>query len=163
MTFQGATLHYLIVVTLQLKNQPGNGLLGHMKKSKVSLQHYDRLARYAIVLSYLGNRVFQQIWISNFLYLDCRILKKSLVVFKVKIKIRYLLKQLLLTVFIQWFMKSSSSWFWLSISCVCLSFHALQVRHYYYRLVRRMNKLLGPGLYLDSKNSKDTNAAMLRW
>nr|XP_011468126.1 PREDICTED: TSL-kinase interacting protein 1 isoform X2 [Fragaria vesca subsp. vesca] len=38
-----------------------------------------------------------------------------------------------------------------------------QVRHYYYRLVRRMNKLLGPGLYLDSKNSKDTNAAMLRW
>lgn len=120
MTFQGATLHYLIVVTLQLKNQPGNGLLGHMKKSKVSLQHYDRLARYAIVLSYLGNRVFQQIWISNFLYLDCRILKKSLVVFKVKIKIRYLLKQLLLTVFIQWFMKSSSSWFWLSILCVCV-------------------------------------------
>lgn len=38
-----------------------------------------------------------------------------------------------------------------------------QVRHYYYRLVRRMNKLLGPELYLDSKNSKDTNAAMLRW
>uniref|UniRef100_A0A2P2LZH9 Uncharacterized protein MANES_09G067200 n=1 Tax=Rhizophora mucronata TaxID=61149 RepID=A0A2P2LZH9_RHIMU len=26
-----------------------------------------------------------------------------------------------------------------------------------------MNKLLGPGLYLDAKNSKDTNAAMLRW
>ncbi|KAJ6746691.1 CRAMPED PROTEIN [Salix koriyanagi] len=38
-----------------------------------------------------------------------------------------------------------------------------QVRHYYYRLVRRMNKLLGPRLYLDAKNSKDTNAAMLRW
>lgn len=38
-----------------------------------------------------------------------------------------------------------------------------QVRHYYYRLVRRMNKLLGPGLGLDAKNSKDTNAAMLRW
>ncbi|KAH8485201.1 hypothetical protein H0E87_026842, partial [Populus deltoides] len=38
-----------------------------------------------------------------------------------------------------------------------------QVRHYYYRLVRRMNKLLGPGLCLDAKNSKDTNAAMLRW
>ncbi|KAB5552383.1 hypothetical protein DKX38_009694 [Salix brachista] len=37
-----------------------------------------------------------------------------------------------------------------------------QVRHYYYRLVRRMNKLLGPRLYLDAKNSKDTNAAMLR-
>ncbi|KAJ0087818.1 hypothetical protein Patl1_32154 [Pistacia atlantica] len=32
-----------------------------------------------------------------------------------------------------------------------------------YRLVRRMNKLLGPGLCLDAKNSKDTNAAMLRW
>ncbi|RVW30134.1 TSL-kinase interacting protein 1 [Vitis vinifera] len=39
----------------------------------------------------------------------------------------------------------------------------LQVRHYYYRLVRRMNKLLGPGFSLDAKNSKDTNAAMLRW
>ncbi|XP_042945909.1 TSL-kinase interacting protein 1-like isoform X3 [Carya illinoinensis] len=38
-----------------------------------------------------------------------------------------------------------------------------QVRHYYYRLVRRMNKLLGPGLCLDAKDSKDTNAAMLRW
>ncbi|CAI0426827.1 unnamed protein product [Linum tenue] len=39
----------------------------------------------------------------------------------------------------------------------------LPVRHYYYRLVRRMNKLLGPGLCLDAKDSKDTNAAMLRW
>ncbi|KAI3809352.1 hypothetical protein L1987_25324 [Smallanthus sonchifolius] len=38
-----------------------------------------------------------------------------------------------------------------------------QVRHYYYRLVRRMNKLLGSELSLDAKNSKDTNAAMLRW
>ncbi|KAJ4773109.1 TSL-kinase interacting protein 1 [Rhynchospora pubera] len=38
-----------------------------------------------------------------------------------------------------------------------------QVRHYYYRLVRRMNKLLGPGYCLDAKNSKDTIAAMLRW
>ncbi|KAG0483913.1 hypothetical protein HPP92_011997 [Vanilla planifolia] len=38
-----------------------------------------------------------------------------------------------------------------------------QVRHYYYRLVRRMNKLLSPGFCLDAKNSKDTNAAMLRW
>ncbi|KAG7638769.1 SANT/Myb domain [Arabidopsis thaliana x Arabidopsis arenosa] len=38
-----------------------------------------------------------------------------------------------------------------------------QVRHYYYRLVRRMNKLLGPDLSLDAKNPKDTNAAMLRW
>lgn len=38
-----------------------------------------------------------------------------------------------------------------------------QVRHYYYRLVRRMNKLLGPELSLDAKNSKDTCAAMLRW
>ncbi|XP_013634542.1 PREDICTED: TSL-kinase interacting protein 1-like [Brassica oleracea var. oleracea] len=35
------------------------------------------------------------------------------------------------------------------------------VRHYYYRLVRRMNKLLGPGLSLDAKNPKDTNAAMV--
>jgi len=38
-----------------------------------------------------------------------------------------------------------------------------QVRHYYYRLVRRMKKLLGPGFSLDAKNSKDTIAAMLRW
>nr|GMC79643.1 TSL-kinase interacting protein 1-like isoform X1 [Ipomoea batatas] len=38
-----------------------------------------------------------------------------------------------------------------------------QVRHYYYRLVRRMNKLLGPELCLNAKNSRDTNAAMLRW
>ncbi|KAL1541318.1 TSL-kinase interacting protein 1 [Salvia divinorum] len=38
-----------------------------------------------------------------------------------------------------------------------------QVRHYYYRLVRRMNKLLGPELCLDAKDSKDTNTAMLRW
>ncbi|XP_006854485.3 TSL-kinase interacting protein 1 isoform X1 [Amborella trichopoda] len=38
-----------------------------------------------------------------------------------------------------------------------------QVRHYYYRLIRRMNKLLGPGFTLDAKNSKDANAAMLRW
>ncbi|GKA28978.1 TSL-kinase interacting protein 1 [Tanacetum coccineum] len=38
-----------------------------------------------------------------------------------------------------------------------------QVRHYYYRLVRRMNKLLGPELSLDASNSKETNAAMLRW
>lgn len=39
----------------------------------------------------------------------------------------------------------------------------IKVRHYYYRLVRRMNKLLGPGFSFDAKNSKDTNAAMLRW
>ncbi|BAF13329.1 Os03g0773100 [Oryza sativa Japonica Group] len=38
-----------------------------------------------------------------------------------------------------------------------------QVRHYYYRLVRRMKKLLGPEFSLDAKNSKDTVAAMLRW
>lgn len=63
-----------------------------------------------------------------------------------------------------------------SYICAYFCFHALhtinkfqlilvmnQVRHYYYRLVRRMNKLLGPDLSLDAKNSKDTNAAMLRW
>ncbi|PWZ40312.1 putative protein phosphatase 2C 2 [Zea mays] len=38
-----------------------------------------------------------------------------------------------------------------------------QVSHYYYRLVRRMKKLLGPRFSLDAKNSKDTIAAMLRW
>ncbi|MCL7047548.1 hypothetical protein MKW94_000275 [Papaver nudicaule] len=38
-----------------------------------------------------------------------------------------------------------------------------QVRHYYYRLVRRMNKLLGPDFLLDARNFKETNGAMLRW
>ncbi|XP_026439954.1 TSL-kinase interacting protein 1-like isoform X1 [Papaver somniferum] len=38
-----------------------------------------------------------------------------------------------------------------------------QVRHYYYRLVRRMNKLLGPDFILDARNFKETNGAMLRW
>ncbi|GJN30852.1 hypothetical protein PR202_gb19190 [Eleusine coracana subsp. coracana] len=38
-----------------------------------------------------------------------------------------------------------------------------QVRHYYYRLVRRMKKLLGPEFSLDAKDSKDIIAAMLRW
>ncbi|KAF3781482.1 TSL-kinase interacting protein 1 [Nymphaea thermarum] len=37
------------------------------------------------------------------------------------------------------------------------------VRHYYYRLIKRINKLLGPAFTLDAKNSKDANAAMLRW
>lgn len=49
------------------------------------------------------------------------------------------------------------------ITCRVQSKNKDQVRHYYYRLVRRMNKLLGPGLCLDAKNSKDTNAAMLHW
>ncbi|XP_039068283.1 TSL-kinase interacting protein 1-like isoform X2 [Hibiscus syriacus] len=49
------------------------------------------------------------------------------------------------------------------ITCRVQSKNKDQVRHYYYRLVRRMNKLLGPRLRLDAKNSKDTNAAMLRW
>ena len=39
----------------------------------------------------------------------------------------------------------------------------IQVRHYYYRLVRRLKKLLGPDFSLDARNSKDTIAAMLRW
>ncbi|GBG78378.1 hypothetical protein CBR_g26407 [Chara braunii] len=38
-----------------------------------------------------------------------------------------------------------------------------QVRHYYYRVIKRMNKLLGPGLVLDARNPHDVNAAMLRW
>ncbi|XP_078175826.1 TSL-kinase interacting protein 1 isoform X2 [Carex rostrata] len=49
------------------------------------------------------------------------------------------------------------------ITCRVQSKNKDQVRHYYYRLVRRMNKLLGPGYCLDAKNSKDTIAAMLRW
>lgn len=49
------------------------------------------------------------------------------------------------------------------ITCRVQSKNKDQVRYYYYRLVRRMNKLLGPEFSLDAKNSKDTNAAMLRW
>ncbi|XP_047316526.1 TSL-kinase interacting protein 1-like isoform X2 [Impatiens glandulifera] len=49
------------------------------------------------------------------------------------------------------------------ITCLVQTKNKDQVRHYYYRLVKRMNKLLGPGVCLDAKNSKDTNAAMLRW
>eukprot|EP00268_Persea_americana_P039467 TRINITY_DN39061_c0_g1_i1.p1 TRINITY_DN39061_c0_g1~~TRINITY_DN39061_c0_g1_i1.p1 ORF type:complete len:789 (+),score=152.78 TRINITY_DN39061_c0_g1_i1:472-2838(+) len=49
------------------------------------------------------------------------------------------------------------------ITCRVQSKNKDQVRYYYYRLVRRMNKLLGPGFCLDAKNPKDTNAAMLRW
>ncbi|KAK1400165.1 hypothetical protein POM88_010028 [Heracleum sosnowskyi] len=37
-----------------------------------------------------------------------------------------------------------------------------KVSHYYYRLVRRMNKLLDLQLCLDSSNSKDTNSAIIR-
>ncbi|XP_058078191.1 TSL-kinase interacting protein 1 isoform X2 [Magnolia sinica] len=49
------------------------------------------------------------------------------------------------------------------ITCRVQSKNKDQVRHYYYRLVRRMNKLLGPGFSLDTKNTKDTISAMLRW
>ncbi|KAH7658938.1 Polycomb-group transcriptional regulator domain-containing protein [Dioscorea alata] len=49
------------------------------------------------------------------------------------------------------------------ITCRVQSKNRDQVRHYYYRLVRRINKLLAPGFSLDAKNSKDTIAAMLRW
>ncbi|CAI9111998.1 OLC1v1012355C3 [Oldenlandia corymbosa var. corymbosa] len=49
------------------------------------------------------------------------------------------------------------------ITCRVQSKNKDQVRHYYYRLVRRMNKLLGPDLCLDARNCKETNAAMLRW
>lgn len=49
------------------------------------------------------------------------------------------------------------------ITCRVQSKNKDQVRHYYYRLVRRMNKLLGPGFCLDAKNTKETIAAMLRW
>ncbi|XP_068639808.1 TSL-kinase interacting protein 1-like isoform X2 [Aristolochia californica] len=49
------------------------------------------------------------------------------------------------------------------ITCRVQTKNKDQVRHYYYRLIRRMNKLLGPGFCLDAKNSKDTIAAMLRW
>ncbi|KAH9330298.1 hypothetical protein KI387_002406, partial [Taxus chinensis] len=37
-----------------------------------------------------------------------------------------------------------------------------QVRHYYYRIIKRMNKILGPAFVLDAKNTKDANAALLR-
>eukprot|EP00850_Spirogloea_muscicola_P020758 SM000226S07399 [mRNA] locus=s226:1395:6352:+ [translate_table: standard] len=38
-----------------------------------------------------------------------------------------------------------------------------QVRFYYYRLIKRMNKLMGPGFNLDPKNDKEANLAMHRW
>ncbi|KAL3680029.1 hypothetical protein R1sor_022985 [Riccia sorocarpa] len=38
-----------------------------------------------------------------------------------------------------------------------------QVRHYYYRVIKRMNKILSPSLVLDAKNSSYVNSAMLRW
>ncbi|BBN17270.1 hypothetical protein Mp_7g13240 [Marchantia polymorpha subsp. ruderalis] len=37
------------------------------------------------------------------------------------------------------------------------------VRHYYYRVIKRMNKILSPSLVLDAKNSSYVNSAMLRW
>jgi hypothetical protein len=40
-------------------------------------------------------------------------------------------------------------------------FHAIQVKHYYYRLVWCMEKLLGPKFSHDAMDSKDTIAAML--
>ncbi|KAL5995040.1 TSL-kinase interacting protein 1 [Asimina triloba] len=49
------------------------------------------------------------------------------------------------------------------ITCRVQSKNKDQVRHYYYRLLRRMKKLLGPGFSLDTKNTKDTISAMLRW
>ncbi|CAM6105997.1 unnamed protein product [Calypogeia fissa] len=38
-----------------------------------------------------------------------------------------------------------------------------QVRHYYYRVIKRMNRILAPTLILDAKNSTHVNSAMLRW
>ncbi|KAL8516682.1 hypothetical protein ACS0TY_015082 [Phlomoides rotata] len=49
------------------------------------------------------------------------------------------------------------------ITCHVESKDKEQVRHYYYRLVRRMNKMLSPKLCLDAKDSEDTISAMLRW
>jgi hypothetical protein len=37
------------------------------------------------------------------------------------------------------------------------------VRHYYYRCIKRMNKLLQPGMILDISNPLVVNTAMLRW
>lgn len=39
----------------------------------------------------------------------------------------------------------------------------VQVRHYYYRCIKRMNKLLQPGMVLDISNPLVVNTAMLRW
>ncbi|KAL8516681.1 hypothetical protein ACS0TY_015081 [Phlomoides rotata] len=49
------------------------------------------------------------------------------------------------------------------ITCHVESKDKEQVRHYYYRLVRKMNKMLSPELRLDAKNSDDTISAMLQW
>ncbi|KAF9680256.1 hypothetical protein SADUNF_Sadunf06G0102400 [Salix dunnii] len=109
------------------KDRHDNGLLGHIKKRKVSSMHYDKLARHVIAGMCFGLKSFQLCYtsLSNHLELSLQNFEK-------------------ITRHVQ-------------------SKNKDQVRHYYYRLVRRMNKLLGPRLYLDAKNSKDTNAAMLRW
>lgn len=95
-----------------------------------------------------------------------RILRKLLVACRVKTRIRwYMLACIYLFNYPHTFSSMLfpslvfSFFFFLNISIPLI----WQVRHYYYRLVRRMNKLLGPELCLDAKNSKDTNAAMLRW
>lgn len=110
--------------------------------------------------------------ISDCNILEYRILRKLLAVYKVKTRIRYALQNLFtLSVFPSPLPQMIVFSFISDDIMACFSFLTplfiigadLQVRHYYYRLVRRMNKLLGPGLCLDAKNSKDTNAAMLRW
>lgn len=38
-----------------------------------------------------------------------------------------------------------------------------QVRHYYYRLIKRLNKVLGEGRVLDSRNALAVHRAMLKF
>lgn len=42
--------------------------------------------------------------------------------------------------------------------------HAMvQVRHFYYRMVKRVVKLIGPGFKLNPSNSKEANQVLLKW
>ena len=39
----------------------------------------------------------------------------------------------------------------------------VQVRHFYYRMVKRVVKLIGPGFKLNPSNSKEANQVLLKW
>lgn len=104
----------------------------------------------------VSNYIFY--WFQNFEKITCRVQSKNKdqVVIVGKF-LGFLSNDDIDNVFLQYFN------FDILLLLFAMYINCFQVRYYYYRLVRRMNKLLGPGLYLDAKNSKDTNAAMLRW
>lgn len=46
---------------------------------------------------------------------------------------------------------------------LCTAPHWVQVRHYYYRLIKRLNKILGGESKLDIKNSLQVHRSMLKF